>query len=228
MIALLVMTDGRRDCIELTVASAREMLAGPITEMVIHDDSGDPEYAAWLDSDPFAFYDTPCTVVHTPGRSGFGGAIRSAWNHLRLHSQAPYVFHLEDDFTFNRPVDLVAMISVLDANPHLVQLALRRQPWNEQERAAGGIVEQHPDDYTDVFEYGERWLEHRRFFTTNPSLYRRSLIEHHDWPDGAHSEGRFGINLLEQHPDWRFAYWGARDSGEWCTHIGRERVGTGY
>jgi len=36
------------------------------------------------------------------------------------------------------------------------------------------------------------------------------------------------IRIREDHPDWRFGFWGARDSGEWCRHIGHERVGTGY
>lgn len=223
MIALLVMTDGRRDCIEPTLASASTNLSGSITERWIHDDSGDLDYADWLD-DTFPGW----RIIHTPGRSGFAGAIRSAWSSLLGSSTADHVFHLEDDFTFNRPVELDDLARTLDRQPHLVQLAFRRQPWNRQERRAGGIVEMHPDDYTERSDGEAVWLEHRRNFTTNPSLYRRSLIADHDWPEGAESEGRFGIDLMAEHPDWRFAYWGSRDSGEWVTHIGHQRIGTGY
>jgi hypothetical protein len=228
MIALLVITDGRRDCIEQTLASARENLHGPITRRVIFDDSADPDHRAWLQA-------------HYPGwqhvnggrRRGFDGAIRCAWTFLRQQRES-YVFHLEDDFTFNRPVDLVYLTYVLRRNPYLAQLALRRQPWNDDERAAGGIVEQHPDDFVEVDDHsGSVWLEHRRFFTTNPSLYRRALMDV-DWPEGANSEGRFTHHLLEKGydgipgEDVRFGFWGSRDSGEAVEHIGRQRVGTGY
>lgn len=224
MIVLLVMTDGRRDCIEQTIASARENLLGNITRRIIHDDSGDPAYRLWLGA-----WFPEFEIVSTGQRSGFGGAIQSAWRHLRVFpGNERFVAHLEDDFTFNRPVPLDAMADVLQMLPHLQQMALRRQPWNDDERAAGGIVEQHPDDYTEhAWESkGHAWLEHRRFFTTNPSLYRMSLTAN-VWPNGAHSEGVFTHELLAN-PDIRFGFWGARDSGEAVTHIGNERVGVGY
>lgn len=222
MICLLVMTDGRDELLARTIESARASLTGPITERVIYDDTGDPEHR----NDLRARY--PDFLVFGVGRQGFGGAIASAWTVLRSASQARFVFHLEDDFVFGRPVDLAAMARVLDANYELVQLALRRQPWNEEERAAGGIIEQYPDDYDENWNgAGAHWLEHRRFFTTNPSLYRRKLLTDHDWPEVEHSEGVFTHQLLTD-PDTRFGFWGARDSGEWVEHIGVERAGIGY
>lgn len=230
MIALLVMTDGRYDCIERTLASAAAELRGPITEVWVHDDSDDPAYRRQiellLDEWPAVQWSIigPASGV---GRSGFGGAIRRAWQHLAEFSHARYVFHLEDDFTFNRCVYLRAIADVLDAHPHIAQMALRRQPWNRAELAAGGVVERHPNDFEERSDGVNHWLEHHRFFTTNPSLYRRSLVEE-GWPDGDRSEGVFTAQIREQQPDWRFAYWGARNSGEWVHHIGTERVGTGY
>jgi hypothetical protein len=222
VICLLVVTDGRKDCIEQTIPSALENLNGPITRRVIYDDSGDHVHRAWL-AHTFPSFEL---VWHPCGRQGFGGAIRTAWSYL-FAADERFVFHLEDDFTFNRPVDLSGMVHVLDRHPHLVQLALRRQPWNPQERAAGGIVEQWPDTYKDRQDSdGHAWLEHRNFFTTNPSLYRRSLCGMR-WPEGGESEGRFGLSILDD-PLAQFGYWGARDSGEAVTHIGHERVGSGY
>lgn len=241
MIALLVMTDGRLHHLQRTVPSFMFALDRPdlVTELWIHDDSGDPAYREALVE---LFGPTGFRIVSTPGRSGFGGAIRSAWSTLRAHSTAPFIFHLEDDFVFHRTIPLSAMVKVLEHHPHLAQMALRRQPWNDAERAAGGVVEQHPEDYSDAewwYDVYDRagtpdgydrlvalWLEHRRFFTTNPCLYRRSLMDR-GWPDGVNSEGRFGIDLFA---DGVLAagYWGARGSGEWCEHIGVERVGTGY
>lgn len=220
MIVLVVMTDGRRGCITEAVASF-DQLHGPITRRVIHDDSGDDDYREWLTVTFPEFQ-----LLTTEGRSGFGGAYANAW---RCLSRVPerFVFSTEDDFVFTRPVDLQAMADVLDGCPSLHQLALRRQPWNDQERAAGGIVEQHPGDYVEFVDQAHRrWLEHRRFFTTNPSLYRRSLCGR-GWPNVPHSEGIFSHQLFAD-PDARCGFWGARDSGEWVRHIGHERAGTGY
>lgn len=228
-IVLLVMTDGRGDCLTRTLAAFDDHVTGPITRRVIHDDSGDPTYRQWL-AGTYPDYE----LVSTPGRSGFGGAIQSAWRHLLAHADERWVFHLEDDFAFHRPVNLADLADVLDSRPYLTQLAFRRQPWNADERAAGGIVEQYPSEYHDQGDdAGREWLEHRRFFTTNPSLYRRSLCEV-GWPDGAHSEGHFGLRLTRDGmpgvpgEQIRFGFWGARDSGEWVEHIGHQRAGVGY
>lgn len=221
MIALLVMTDGRRDCITRTIAAALERIHGPISRRVIHDDSGDPDYRLWL-ATQFPTFE----LVTTAGRAGFGAAIANAWAYLAAVAAEPYVFHLEDDFVLTRDLDTDAMIDVLQDRPYLAQLALRRQPWNDNERAAGGIVEQHPDAYQEFAFRDARWLEHRLFFTTNPSLYRRSLCAQ-GWPVVQHSEGIFSHQLMTD-PDFRAGFWGSLASGEWCEHIGHQRVGTGY
>lgn len=225
MIALIVMTDGRRDCIAETIASADEELRGGITRRLINDDSGDAGYRSWLQAEfgPAGFELIPPTAT----RQGFDGAIRHAWTHARGMTE-PYVFHLEDDFTFNRPVDLDELVSVLDAHPHIVQMVLRRQAWNAEELAAGGVVEVAPHDFHEVLDpEGRRWLEHRRFFSTNPSLYRRSLLTWRHWPSGEHSEGVFTHQLLAD-DRLRFGYWGHRDDDPWVEHIGIQRAGERY
>lgn len=219
-VAVLVVTDGRHDYLRRTIASAKANLLGPFTEWWMYDDTGDADYRAQL-------------AVEFPGyrhinggpRQGFGGAIRTAWAAMVAESSSAWVLHLEADFEFNRMVDVYEMITVLDCNPQLAQLVLRRQPWNDAERAAGGIVEQHPDDYTDMQDGDLAWLEHNRFFSTNPCLYRRELMLR-GWPDGAQSEGHFGIGLVLD--GYRFGYWGSRTDAPWVTHIGDERAGCGY
>lgn len=225
MIALVVFTDGRVDCVEDTIRSAAANLHGSITTKLINDDSDDPDYRLWLRQrfEPLGFH----LIPPADSRQGFGGAIRHAWDYLKTETREPFVFHLEDDFTFRRPVDVDAMAYALVHHPRLVQLALRRQAWNAEERAAGGIVEQHPHDYLQVCdEHGALWLEHRRFFTTNPSIYRRSLLQR-AWPEGAHSEGMFTHELLRD-PKLRFGFWGHRSDEPWVEHIGHQRVGSGY
>jgi hypothetical protein len=221
-VVLVVMTDGRRECIRRTIPSALVNLQGSIIGHLIYDDSGDPEYRDWL-IEEFAPLGFGIAWSHA-GRQGFSGAIRGAWAVLS-QSPARFIFHLEDDFVFHRLIDLDAIADVLDRRPHLVQMALRRQPSNPLEREAGGVVEQYPADYVECTDGHHWWLEHRRFFTTNPSLYRTSLTER-TWPDGAYSEGRFSAELFTD-PNVHCGYWGARHTGEWVEHIG-QRIGTGY
>lgn len=228
-IAVLIMTDGRDDVLTRAIESASVSLDGPVARWFVHDDTGDDAHRAWVGL-RWPFVDQ----IGTGPRRGFGGAIAYAWSVLAVREDIEFVVHLEDDFVFNRPVDLGEMAKVLAGMPRLAQLALRRQPWNADEAAAGGIVEQHPDDYAEVRAGKWVWLEHRRFFTTNPSLYRRELCSV-GWPAGAQSEGRFGIGLLDHGLPWgvpgdavRFGFWGARDSGEAVEHIGHQRAGVGY
>lgn len=219
--ALIVVTDGR-DHIYKTIPSALANIEGDLDQRIIYDDSADPANGDRLRT---AFEPLGFTILGTPIREGFGGAIRSLW-HLVPDLGVDWVFHCEDDFVFNRPVHLARMAAVLDMNAELAQMVLRRQPWNEQERAAGGIVEQHPDDYLDRSDvFGNQWLEHRRFFSTNPSLFRASLCAR-GWPDVPHSEGVFTHELLAD--GYRFAFWGPRTDAPWVQHTGTERVGLGY
>lgn len=230
LIRIQLMTDGRRDCIERTIASAGEMLTGPIVERVIHDDSGNPDNRRWL-AGRFPEWE----VIGRPTRQGFGGAIINAWRDIEHRSRAWWIMHLEDDFLFNRPVDLMAMVAVLAKHPHLAQMVLRRQAWNAQERAAGGVVEQHPDEYADLEDgIGNRWMEHRLYFSTNPCVYSAELLRA-EWPTGAQSEGRFTHKLLTDGLPWgtpgadvRFGMWGHRADGPAVEHIGERRNGNGY
>ncbi len=228
-VALLVITDGRDDYLARCLASLHH-LHGDIAEWWMFDDTGDDAYRAQL-ADRYPRF----RHINGGPRQGFGGAIRSAWEQVGKASSADWILHLEQDFTFERFVPLEQMIAVMTARPYLAQMALRRQPWNAAERAAGGIVEQHPHDYTEEHDAltGASWLEHRRFWTTNPCLYRRSLLDV-GWPDRDQSEGHFGLNLFANGtpeapgPLVRCGYWGQRSDPPWVTHIGDVRTGTGY
>lgn len=205
-IALLFITD-RPVYAERTLASLGEMCPAIFSHRIVVDDE-----------------------AH---ELGFAGAIAEGWRRV-LETDAEHILHLEDDFTFTQPVPLRAMRDVLDALPRVAQLALKRQPWNEAEREAGGIIEQHFDDYEEttveqVWGNGYRvsWpvTLHRRFFTTNPSLYRREIVER-GWPQESHSEGIFSLGLLAD--NYRFGFWGAKADPPRVHHIGEERAGVGY
>lgn len=216
-IALLVMTDGRRQYIHDTIASASLMLKGPITEKWMHDDSGDEENRQWLHEQFPSFIQ-----IGDGPRKGFGGAYSFAWKTLASKSESDFVFNLEDDFTFNREVPLEDLAYVLGTNSHIFQMALRRQAWNSEERTAGGIIERWPDDFQEKKSGELTWLEHRRWFTTNPSLLSRSLLTK-DWPVGKDAEGHFSISLFQEDPENRSGYWGDKLDSPWVEHTGIKR-----
>jgi len=156
---------------------------------------------------------------------GFAGAIQHGWDQI-LDTDAELIFHLEGDFTFNGSVPLEAMAE-LAYDPHIAQVALKRQPWNQQEIEAGGIVELNPDDFEEgTCGDGNRYTAHRRFWTTNPSIYRRDIAER-GWPQEADSEGKFAISLF-QDPHVVSTFWGGKFDPPLVHHIGDSRDGHGY
>lgn len=206
-VALLVIGDGRdalkQDALESFVRHAQGAHVGPIVEV-------DDRYHAL----------------------GFCGAIQEGW--ARLRERAPstpfdYVFHLEEDWLFLRDFALDRMCDLLDLHPSVAQVALRRGAENDAERDAGGLIGLWPDEYHDkrLIDPGDvehDWLEHGLFFTTNPSVYRASLIEH-SWPTAPRCEEVFGRRLIDT--GRRFAFWGSRRDEPWIKHTGK-RQGTGY
>lgn len=196
-VCLLRIGDGRDETHEQSWASLQEML--PPVERVV-------------------------TIDDREHKMGFAGAIMEGWRQV-LATRCEWVFHAELDFLYGEPIPLRDMIELLEAESHLVQVALKRQPVNEEEIAAGGIVEAHSDDFRQRVEGGVIWTEHRRFFTTNPSVYSTKLCRH-GWPQVPQSEGVFTHRLLED-PDVRFAFWGAKYDPPMVEHIGA-RCGTGY
>lgn len=246
MIALVVFTDGRFDLLARTIQSFDENVRGDIGARICVVDGVHARQQQRVVDEALGWKHD--WVVEWNGqRLGFGGTIARAWRGLYDVTTIDYVCHLEDDFTFNDPVDLDDLAYVLNGHRHLAQLAFRRQPINDVELAAGGIVESWPDEYVEhtalgrnpdhaFGALGHQWLEHRLFFTTNPSLYPRQLCAV-GWPEADRSEEAFTRRLLDDGLPWgiapadvRFGYWGARDSGEWVHHIGTDdrRDGTGY
>lgn len=227
-VTLLVMTHGRRDYLRRTLESFDRMVKGPVKRRVIHDDSADPEFKSWLSRSFPSFL----LVSTGPVRIGAGPSVANAWNYLARRGGPEWVFHLEEDFTFNKPVDLADLIALSEAYPYLAQVSLRRQPWGT-EVPFGGFEYQAADQYHERAddEHGS-WLETTRNFTLNPTLYRRRLCEV-GWPTGADSEGHIGWKLREQGLPWgvpgeavRFGYWGSWDEGRrWVEHIGSDRAG---
>lgn len=204
---LLIIDDGREDYLDRCLDSAATFLP-PMDACVMVNDS-DHEL-------------------------GFAGAIQAGWEWV-LETGCEWVLHMESDFLLTCPVPLERMQRIITESrvtgpnpegPRIAQVALKRQAWNEREKVAGGIIEADPQDFRSATSASTGWVtEHRKFFTTNPSLYSASLCER-GWPQERHSEGVFTHRLLAD--GYRFAFLGASDEPPRCWHIGEARAGKEY
>lgn len=171
---------------------------------------------------------------------GFAGAVQAGWEGV-LETGCEFVFHLESDFRFTEPVGIERMVNLLRRYPHLTQVSLLRQPWNDEEKAAGGIIQAYPEQFDERVEHltlplengGVRyqrdvWTETDRFiFTTNPSVYSVELCRR-GFPDPPEAEGRFGGAIRAERPEARCGIWGGKFDGPRVQHIGEHRAGRGY
>jgi uncharacterized protein YbjT (DUF2867 family) len=166
-------------------------------------------------------------VIHVDDANhqlGMNGALAEGWRQVRL-TDAEYVFHLEQDFiVLDAPIG--SMIELLDRYPYLTQVTLKRQPVNASEIAAGGIVEQDPDAFIERQDEWSTWTEHRKYWTTNPGVYRASLCQL-GWPMVTESEEHFAAQLFRDPTVWS-AIWGGKFYPPRIEHIGTERTGIGF
>lgn len=145
---------------------------------------------------------------------GLAGAVREAWR-LALHTDCDYLLHIEEDFTFPAGIPVAEMVKVAERSPHLAQVVLKRQPWNDTEKQAGGIIEAAPHAYRQRLGF----VEHTEIFSLNPCIIPRRVLEL-GWPDG--NEAEFTIRLLDL--GYRFAFFGYTADPPRCIHLGNERA----
>lgn len=233
---LVLVTDGREGLLERTLDSFLHRVTPQPSSVVCVDDSADRIYGTYLeDLLPGAFPEGVVIASH-PRRLGFCDAVATGWKYAAgegligleddaFNNDFEYVYWLEDDFLHSRGVDLRELAFILDREPHVAQMALYRNPVNREEVAAGGYMNVFPEAYARRGDGATRWWETERCFTTNPSLFRRTLAAEHSWPTERFCEGLFGFQLREQRPGTTFGIWG--DGTTWVEHIG-VRAGKGY
>jgi len=208
-VALVVITDGRRELVSQAIASLDEAIPFVDYRLIV-DDSGDENYGNWLEEQ----YDS-WAILHHPERQGCSAAVRTAWASV---ASFDYVWHAEDDFTYNEPVDLERMMGILQSTPYLSQLALKRQPHGPVEGAAGDLMAVEPD----------RWCDHEDFchtdtiFTFNPCLIPRWAIEVALSCQKPMTEPNVTEVFAGRH--LRFGYLGRTTDPPRVTHIGDHRM----
>jgi hypothetical protein len=210
-VVVVCLTTGERDTLEATLESAERNLRGPIGRRVICVDRPDTD----VERDGW-------DVIAMGVPRGYVTATRHAQAHA-IGSGQPWVFWLEDDFTFNRVIDLCQMQALMEAHPELAQMSLMRQAWYEHELAAGGIIAAKPQ----AFHQRDGYVEHRAYWTSNPMLVRREFLAANEWPDGAGSEQRFARTVFRD-PKSCAGILGRIEDPPRVTHQGQVRAGHGY
>jgi hypothetical protein len=115
--ALLVVTDGRRAYLVETMRSLRVSLQPWPPDRFLIDDSGDPDYRAWLQAEFPDF-----VQVGDGARRGFAATLACGWGTVLAYSEATHIWHAEDDEVYRLG------FASLDADTALYQS--RRHLWN--------------------------------------------------------------------------------------------------
>lgn len=113
-VTVCITSCGRLDLLAMTLSSFRQFNTGG--RYLINDDSGNPETVDKLRNDyPFA------TVLDSSHRLGLMGSIDRLYSRV----ETPFIFHLEDDWTFDAPVDWQSAIEVLSTHPKTSNVCVR-------------------------------------------------------------------------------------------------------
>ena len=182
----------------------------------------------WENVHQYIPVDMPVHLVDdTEHRLGMAGAVQEGFR-VALDAGADYALWVEEDFRFI-DLPLRAMQYVLERAPYLAQVVLKRQPWSEEEKRAGGQMETNPTAYTQCSAYGRNvhWVEHSTLFSLNPCLIPRRTLEL-GWPSGGLGVGNeAGMTQRCLDVGMRFAYFGKKEDPARCTHVGHIR-GSGW
>lgn len=220
----ITLTNGRRDLISQSRNSWYEKIDGKVDREIIVDDSGDHEYQQWLkDTYPSA---EVIPVADTP--QGFTEAVAKCFE-IAISTGSEYILHTEDDFILNYTLSISDIISILESNPKLTQVALQRQIWFEVEKIAPTLIQALMHGNEDRFEKknfnGMDYMENTWCYTTNPHIYPISTAKM-GWVKENGSEAKFGDKLFSI--GLKASFYGNEYKDEYVTHIGHYRLGAGY
>jgi glycosyltransferase involved in cell wall biosynthesis len=158
---------------------------------------------------------------------GLDRSVKKAWSFVP--ADCDYIWHQEEDFTFDQPVDIQQLVDALETCPKILnQVALLRHPVYEWEKVPGGIYGAYPEGtFSEISWTSSRERHtvtvHERHFTFNPCLYRRKIVEYPYKYEP--QEGVIAWEVLKRHPGSFFAFYGGIGTRPRITHIGDESVG---
>lgn len=165
-VTVCITSCGRLDLLAETLTTFRAHNTGG--RFILSEDSTDPAVIADISRRYPDF-----TVLSGPERLGIMRSI----DRLYQAVETPYIFHLEDDWAFDGPVDFAAAIEMLETNPLVANVCVR----------AFDEIRPKYQARSDPVECGGakfqimRLNAHPEFFgwTPNPGLIKKALYEQH-------------------------------------------------
>lgn len=151
---------------------------------------------------------------------GVNETVRKIWK--LIPDDVDYIYHQENDFEYTEKIFISDLIEIASL-PNIVQCALIRQPWFEDEVEAGSLMNTRPERFKDANVSGRDIILQRDHFTFNPSLYKKK------WTTGEVLElknfGEYAIRdyYINKNGGLWFAYYGKKLDANRVLHIG-ERV----
>lgn len=226
-VPLIILSHRKQEFIEQCIESIRDNATG-ITNVIVVDDSGDPEHHEWLDSHGYQY-----SAVHLWENRGYYEAMQRVWEvavHEADKARTEHVMLWEEDFLLTRPLNVLDMRDIMLDRPALAQLNLQRQAVYRVERRFG-YMESHRRRGYGLDDMGD-YVIRERPFTTNPGLINREVLDV-EWPSreecnniSGGAEPAMSLKLESDH--WYFGWY-----GKWNTphtkHIGTAlKTGKGY
>lgn len=105
---------------------------------------------------------------------GYSSSWKKGWGFVP--NDTDYIWHQEDDFTFNKVVNVYDMIETLETCPiELTQVVLKRQVWF----TGGDFIEKiETGKVGEQIEFGDKKVViHKTYFNSNPCVYSRWVLD---------------------------------------------------
>ncbi len=200
-----------------------------ITEKICRDRDG---FRLVLNVDPIGEATKPMKVVRTakkyfddvifniPKTPSFAKAVKWVW----ANSDAPYVFHIEDDWLINRDIDVDNMIDILKKYEKLSSLRLYKYKTPKRNKIT---TFESPWVYNqDGFYLAKKW---EKQFGLNPILIKREFINQAlpRMRDDVNPEKQFRFSqkyMKTVIKDWQYGIYSNPGDKALVTDIGRKWI----
>lgn len=206
-ITLVLTSCGRFDLLNRTIGSLDPSVMRSLSSKIIIDDSGKEEAKNY-----FSKYDSDWEIIINDQNIGQPKSVDKAYSYVTT----PYIFHCEDDWFFEKPINFEACIDILESDDRILQVTFRKDcPHPESPQI---LKSNNGFNYRMSLEgwRGEWWG-----FTYNPSVFRMSAYAKIGSYSGMHEQA-----ISKKYHD--LGYRTACLSEKYCYHIGHGRSINSY
>jgi GT2 family glycosyltransferase len=214
---VIIINDGRNDYLEQSLKSFKENVVFPegskVYKILIDDWPQERDEEAIKKIAKKYKIDK---VVLNEENLGVNRNVKKVWN--LVPEDVDYIWHQENDFTYLEKVSIETLMRVLE-NPTIIQCALLRQAWFEDELHFGTLMKTRPERWRSANVGGIDIVLHKDHFTFNPSLYKRK------WLVDLEPFGEYDLRnyYMAKHPGFYFSYLGTKEDKHRVLHIGERK-----